>query len=369
MYIFFLMSNKSDICMCIWCDVTLVTQSCPTLCDPMDCSLPGSSVLGIFQARTLEWLAIAFSRGCPQPRNWSRVSHSADTVFTIWASRQDCMCHTHAFNSQDKVNWKPQCTSMTVQRVLRIPGMKGVGARGLSAHGCLWLHAPNMPLANLWLPGPISVDSDLMWQGTCDNQPSFLVSTASIITWKFGKWRKGCYYSDSVTSSICYNSNRGTNSLFEIFSPYLHFIQHDSLYFIVSLSLLLLLSWFVFVTILLHHSWEFQVLFILFCTANSTLFNSCQRAAPVYFCICKLVRVGQIRSFNLTGVSLRLWPWIEFLLLKMSYPLLNHHKNLWGVTHNLLSGLLLLNWLFPNQLLPNWFLCLHSPLPIFSLLA
>ena len=38
-----------------------VTQSCPTLCDPMDCSLPGSSVHGIFQARVLEWVAIAFS--------------------------------------------------------------------------------------------------------------------------------------------------------------------------------------------------------------------------------------------------------------------------------------------------------------------
>ena len=36
-------------------------QSCPTLCDPMDCSLPGSSVHGIFQARVLEWGAIAFS--------------------------------------------------------------------------------------------------------------------------------------------------------------------------------------------------------------------------------------------------------------------------------------------------------------------
>ena len=35
-----------------------VTQSCPTLCDPMDCSLPGSSVCGIFQARMLEWVAI-----------------------------------------------------------------------------------------------------------------------------------------------------------------------------------------------------------------------------------------------------------------------------------------------------------------------
>ena len=38
-----------------------VTQSCPTLCNPMDCSPPGSSVHGIFQARVLEWGAIAFS--------------------------------------------------------------------------------------------------------------------------------------------------------------------------------------------------------------------------------------------------------------------------------------------------------------------
>ena len=39
-----------------------VTQSCPTLSDPMDCSLPGSSIHGIFQARVLEWAAIAFSK-------------------------------------------------------------------------------------------------------------------------------------------------------------------------------------------------------------------------------------------------------------------------------------------------------------------
>ena len=41
-----------------------VTQSCPTLCDPMDCHLPGSSIHGIFQARVLEWVAIAFSSAC-----------------------------------------------------------------------------------------------------------------------------------------------------------------------------------------------------------------------------------------------------------------------------------------------------------------
>ena len=45
-----------------------VTQSCPTLCDPMDCSLPGSSVHGIFQPRLLEWAATSDSRGSSQPR-------------------------------------------------------------------------------------------------------------------------------------------------------------------------------------------------------------------------------------------------------------------------------------------------------------
>ena len=44
-----------------------------TLCDPMDCSLPGSSVHGIFQARILEWIAISFSRGSSQPRDRTRV--------------------------------------------------------------------------------------------------------------------------------------------------------------------------------------------------------------------------------------------------------------------------------------------------------
>ena len=46
-----------------------VAQLCLTLCDPMDCSLPGSSIHGIFQARILEWVAISFSRGSSQPRD------------------------------------------------------------------------------------------------------------------------------------------------------------------------------------------------------------------------------------------------------------------------------------------------------------
>ena len=45
-----------------------VAQSCPTLCDPTDCSLPGSSVHGIFQARILEWAAIFFFKRSSRPR-------------------------------------------------------------------------------------------------------------------------------------------------------------------------------------------------------------------------------------------------------------------------------------------------------------
>ena len=45
----------------------IVAQACPTLCDPMDCSLPGSSVHGILQARVLEWVAISYSRDLLDP--------------------------------------------------------------------------------------------------------------------------------------------------------------------------------------------------------------------------------------------------------------------------------------------------------------
>ena len=65
-----------------------VAQSCPTLCDPMDCSLPGSSVHGIFQARVLEWVAISFSKRSSQPRDGTRVSRIAGRRFTIWATRE-----------------------------------------------------------------------------------------------------------------------------------------------------------------------------------------------------------------------------------------------------------------------------------------
>ena len=63
-----------------------VVQLCPTLCHPTDCSPPGSSIHGILQARTLEWVAMPFSRGSPQPRDETWVSCFAGGFFTVWAT-------------------------------------------------------------------------------------------------------------------------------------------------------------------------------------------------------------------------------------------------------------------------------------------
>ena len=63
--------------------VSEVAQSCPTLCNPMDCSLPGSAIYGIFQARVLEWVAISFSRGSSRSGDRTQVSHIAARRFNL----------------------------------------------------------------------------------------------------------------------------------------------------------------------------------------------------------------------------------------------------------------------------------------------
>ena len=59
----------------------LVIQSCPTICDRMDCSPPGSSVYGILQARILEWVAIPFSRGSSPPKD--PTPHSRQILYHL----------------------------------------------------------------------------------------------------------------------------------------------------------------------------------------------------------------------------------------------------------------------------------------------
>ena len=76
---------------------SLVARLCLTLCEPMDCTLPGSSVHGIFQARVLEWVAISFSRGFSWPRDWTRVSHTVGRCFTVWATREVLYVYIHTY--------------------------------------------------------------------------------------------------------------------------------------------------------------------------------------------------------------------------------------------------------------------------------
>ena len=73
--------------------VCLVTQSWLTLCIPIVCSPPGSSVHGILQARILEWVAIPFSTGSSRPRYWTQVSYIAGGSFTLSPTKQAPLYH------------------------------------------------------------------------------------------------------------------------------------------------------------------------------------------------------------------------------------------------------------------------------------
>ena len=75
-----------------------VAQPCPTLCDPVYCSPPGSSVRGILQARILGWVAISFSRGSSQPRDQTRVSCIAGRCFILWATREAPWSRSRCFS-------------------------------------------------------------------------------------------------------------------------------------------------------------------------------------------------------------------------------------------------------------------------------
>ena len=74
----------------------LVAQLCPVLCNAIDCSPPGSSVHGIFQARTLEWIAISFSRRSSQPGDQTGVYHIVGRSFTPWATKEAPEKHPEA---------------------------------------------------------------------------------------------------------------------------------------------------------------------------------------------------------------------------------------------------------------------------------
>ena len=88
-----------------------VIQSCLTLWDPMDCSLPVFSIHGIFLARVPEWVAISFSRGSSRPRDQTWVFRIRGRCFTFWATREapskECLLISW-LQSPSAVIWEPK---------------------------------------------------------------------------------------------------------------------------------------------------------------------------------------------------------------------------------------------------------------------
>ena len=94
-----------------------VAQLCLTLCDPMDCGPPSSSVYGILQARILEWVAISFSRGSSRPRDWTRVScivgrfHCTYVPYLLypflcqWTNVSDLVAGTEILFEREAAGW------------------------------------------------------------------------------------------------------------------------------------------------------------------------------------------------------------------------------------------------------------------------
>ena len=100
----------------------LVAQSCPILCNPMDCNPSGSSVHGILQARILEWVAMPSFRGSSQPRDWIQVSLIAGRFLSIWATRE---AHFYSAAAKSLQSCPTLCNPMDY----RLPGS--------SVHGIL----------------------------------------------------------------------------------------------------------------------------------------------------------------------------------------------------------------------------------------
>ena len=137
-----------------------VALSCPTLCNPMDCSLRVSSIHGNFQAWVLEWVAFSFSRGSSPPRDWAQVSSTANRHFYCLSSW--CLPHGgHPINMcwvKEWMNeWMSECISVRwigkygnieMERYQkRAPGKKGIQRKQT-------VHEKSMSSASQFFYGP-----------------------------------------------------------------------------------------------------------------------------------------------------------------------------------------------------------------------
>ena len=112
-------------------------QSCPTLCDPVDYSLPGSSLHGILQARVLEWVAIAFSRGSSRPRDQTRVSRIPGSRFNLWATREAQSGHRWVRNGNSNA-WQKTLRRWTSRTAATPPLLGSIHTMMISHWTCLF---------------------------------------------------------------------------------------------------------------------------------------------------------------------------------------------------------------------------------------
>ena len=123
-------------------------QSCLTLCDPVDCGLPGFSIYGILQARILEWVTISFSRGSSRPRDRTQVSHIGGRCFNLWATNFSIDLGKLHFSKFTPVFWpKPRhccpakhwCLTRALCPKTRNKWLKSISTETM---GNLWNHLP-----------------------------------------------------------------------------------------------------------------------------------------------------------------------------------------------------------------------------------
>ena len=111
----------------------------------MGCSLPGSSVRGILQARILEWAAVPFSRGSSQPRDWTQVLRIAGGFFTVWATREamesNCSWYKNGLCGF-KTKYKLLCTADVTVKLASIIAF--------TFHPVLWLTFPHIYGPIIW---------------------------------------------------------------------------------------------------------------------------------------------------------------------------------------------------------------------------
>ena len=184
----------------------LASQSCLTLCDPMDCGPPGSSDHGVLLARVLEWVAMPSSRGSSQPRYWTQVSCIAGGFFTIsWYLYSMCLLTNDRAPGECFYQWRiwwfglprPSLVSArswtTSQRHLCSQRMQHTESRPAWQKFLSWGASGSKSMARADVSGT-EYETGLhflhTWVFKILDSPCYDTQQQPLFNW--GKWRRGC---------------------------------------------------------------------------------------------------------------------------------------------------------------------------------